>query len=403
MIFDVEIFLRVMVFVFGALIGSFLNVCIVRLPKNESIVFPSSHCPQCKTPINGYDNIPLISFLVLGARCRSCRKPIPARYFIVELLTALLFLWCYVTFGISWALVPAFVLIGGLVVASFVDLDWRIIPDEISVGGMWAGFVLSILFPVLHKGPSFEVLLTGSMVSFVLAGTCMSLHLLKLFQRKIPMDDDDRKIFLLGTSFLLLQWSLMTLADVLPLFSVVFRALADSLQGAVIGACALWVTGLIGEVLITKRVVTEFDFKGMVDDPVALLKALQAAGYVDDRGNLQTSFRDVKTAADLKLVSAFEVKRGDIFEMLQAVDEGGVMGWGDVKFLAMAGAFLGWQLAVVAFFVAPFFGAAFGLIKMLRRQDSAIAYGPFLAVGILCSLYWGDIIIRWVLGMYGMN
>jgi leader peptidase (prepilin peptidase)/N-methyltransferase len=85
------------------------------------------------------------------------------------------------------------------------------------------------------------------------------------------------------------------------------------------------------------------------------------------------------------------------------VDEGGVMGWGDVKFLAMAGAFLGWQLAVVAFFIAPFFGAFFGLIKIVRRQDSAIAYGPFLAVGILCSLFWGELITRWVLSMYGMN
>jgi len=400
---DIELFLRVLSFVFGALIGSFLNVCIVRMPKNESIVFPSSHCPQCKTAINWYDNIPLISFLILGAKCRSCKKPIPVRYFIVELLTAALFLGAYISFGLSWALVPACVLIGGLIVASFVDLDWRIIPDEISVGGMWVGLALSIIFPVLHKGPSSGVLWTGSMVSFILGGTCMALHLLKLFQRKMPMDEDDKKILLLGTAFLLLQWSLMTFARVLPCCSVPLAALADALQGAIIGACMLWATGLIGEVLITKRVVTEFDFKGMVDDPVALLKALEVAGYVDARGNLQRTFRDVKTAAGLKLVAEFEVKRADIFEMLQEVEEGGVMGWGDVKFLAMAGAFLGWQLAVVAFFIAPFFGAFFGLIKILRRQDSAIAYGPFLAVGILCSLFWGDLVIRWVMGMYGMN
>ena len=403
MTFDVEIFLRVLFFVFGALIGSFLNVCIVRLPKNESIVFPSSHCPQCKAPIHWYDNIPLISFLALGAKCRSCRKPIPARYFIVELLTAVLFLCSYMFFDLSLALVPAFTLIGALIVASFVDLDWRIIPDEISVGGMWAGLVLSVIFPALHKGVSFDVLLTGSMIAFILAGTCMALHLLKLFQRKMPMDNDDKKIFLLGTAFLALQWSLMTLAQAFSCCFVYFAALADALQGAIIGACVLWVTGLIGEVLITKRVVTEFDFKGMVDDPIALLKALEEVGYVDAQGNLQRMFRGVKTAADLKLTSAFEAKRGEIFEMLQAVDEGGVMGWGDVKLLAMAGAFLGWQLAVVAFFIAPFFGAFFGLIKMIRRQDSAIAYGPFLAVGILTSLFWGEAVIRWVMGRYGMN
>ena len=400
---DLEIFLRVLFFVFGGMIGSFLNVCIFRLPKNESIVFPSSHCPQCQAPIHGYDNIPLVSFLVLGAKCRACKKPIPFRYFMVELLTAGLFLWSYLCFGLSLALIPALTLVGGLIIASFVDLDWRIIPDEISVGGMWAGFALSVLFPALHRSPSLGILAIGSILSFILAGLCMALHLLKLLQRKMPMDEDDRRIFILGTAFLLLQWSLMTLAAVLPLFSVVFSALAHALQGAVVGACVLWVTGLVGEVLISKRVVTEFDFKGMVDDPVSLLKVLEGAGYVDGRGNLQPGFRNVKKVEALTLAPAFESKRADIFEMLQAVEEGGVMGWGDVKLLAMAGAFLGWQMTLVAFFIAPFFGALFGLVKIVRRQDTAIAYGPFLALGIAGSLYWGDAILAWVLGMYGVR
>ena len=320
---------------------------------------------------------------------------------MVELLTAALFFFAYIVFGFSWVLVPAFVLIGLLVVASFVDLEWRIIPDEVSVGGMWVGFLLSMLIPALHKGPASEVLIVGSMVAFILGGTCMGLHLLKLFRFKIPVDGEDKKILLLGTAFLLLQWSLMTLAGVIPSCATSFAALADALQGAVIGACSLWVTGLIGEVLITKRVVTEFDFKGMVDDPLALMKALHGAGYVDAQGSLQSALRDVKTAAGLKLEPVFEDKRQEIFAMLQDVDQGGVMGWGDVKFLAMAGAFLGWQLALVAFFIAPFIGAVFGLIKVLRRQDTAIAYGPFLAVGIVASLFWGDMIIRWVMGMYG--
>ncbi len=399
---DIEIFLRTAFFLFGALIGSFLNVCIVRLPKNESIVFPSSHCPQCQTSIQWYDNIPLISFLALGAKCRACRKVIPVRYFIVELLTAALFCWSYISFGFSSALVPAFTLVGGLIVASFVDLDWRIIPDEISVGGMWAGLLLSAVFPVLHKGAFPDILVVGSMVSFILAGLCMALHLLKLFQRKAAMDDEDKKIFLLGTIFLLLQWALLTLTRIVPSYYLALAGLADALQGVLTGACVLWATGLLGEVLITKRVVTEFDFKGMVDDPVGVLKALEKAGYVDAQGNLQQAFRDVKAVEDLKLVPVFESKRAEIFEMLQSVNEGGVMGWGDVKLLAMAGAFLGWQMVFVAFFVAPFFGAIFGLVKMLRRQDTAIAYGPFLAIGILVSLYWGQGVIRWVMGMYGM-
>ena len=400
---DIETFLNVVVFTFGAMIGSFLNVCIVRLPKCESIVFPSSHCPQCHAPIQWYDNIPLVSFIVLGAKCRACQKTIPVRYFIVELMTAVLFLGSCMALGFSWALLPAFVLIGLLMVASFVDVEWRIIPDEISVGGMWAGFVLSLLFPSIHKGLSEGILMTGSMTAFILAGVCMGLHLLKLFRYKLVMEDEEKKILLLGTSFLLLQWSFLTLAGVLPVCGAVLMALADALQGVVIGACVLWATGLIGEVLITKRVVTEFDFKGMVDDPLALMQVLKEAGYVDDQGNLQAACRAVKSAADLKISSIFDAKRTDIFDMLQAVDQGGVMGWGDVKFLAMAGAFLGWQSALVAFFVAPFFGALFGLVKIIRRQDTAIAYGPFLAVGIIAALFWGDKIIRWIMGMYGIG
>jgi len=400
---DIEIFLQIMFFVFGALIGSFLNVCIVRLPRNASVVFPASHCPQCQAPIHWFDNIPLVSFLVLGARCRACRKPIPWRYVLVEGITALFFLWSYISFGLSWALVPALTLVGGLIVASFVDLEWRIIPDEISVGGMWVGVVLSLFFPALHKGPAFNVLATGSITAFILAGVCMALHGLKLLKFKVPLAQEDRQIFILGGALLAWQWAAMTLTRALPHVALPLAALADALQGAIIGGCVLWLTGLIGEVIISKRVVTEFDFKGVVDDPEALLKAFHAQGYVDAQGNLQRVFRDVKAAGDLVLPPCVEAHRADIFEILHAVDEGGVMGWGDVKLLAMAGAFLGWQSVLLAFFIAPFFGAAFGLVKMARRQDSAIAYGPFLAIGIVVALYRGDSLMRWLLAMYGMN
>ncbi len=403
MLVDAEIFLRVSFFICGALIGSFLNVCIVRLPRSQSIVFPASHCPKCKKPIAWFDNIPIISYLLLRAKCRACRTHIPFRYFFVEHFTAIIFMWTYVLLGLSWSIIPALILLSGLIVASWVDIEWRIIPDEISVGGIAVGLLVSALIPGLHKGPATEVLLTGSTVSLILAGSCMGLHLIKILRRKLPFEREDKEIFAVGLTLLALQWTALVAARMIPGLAVYLSALADAFQGVIVGACSLWVTGLLGEVIITKRIVTEFDFKGIVDDPLALLADLQAHSYIDALGNLQPAFREVKVVGNLKLGHAFEPKRKDIFEMLYAVDEGGVMGWGDVKLLAMAGAFLGWQLACVAFFVAPFFGAVAGLVKMLRKQDTAIAYGPFLAMGIVVSLFWGDKVIRWVLQMYSIS
>ncbi len=248
--------LRVLFFAGGAIIGSFLNVCIVRMPRNESVVFPASHCPRCKTAIHWFDNIPLVSFLVLRAKCRACRQPIPWRYFLVEFLMACLSLGAYIFLGFSLALVPALVFVAGLIIASLVDIEWRIIPDEISIGGMWAGLALSFFFPALHKGPAPEVLVTGAWVAMSLAGVCLLLHFFRMLRYKLPLEAWDRNVLLLGGIFLAGQWGAYKLVSVFPVFHAGLSALADALQGAVIGACALWFTGLIGEVFITKRIVT---------------------------------------------------------------------------------------------------------------------------------------------------
>jgi leader peptidase (prepilin peptidase) / N-methyltransferase len=133
---------------FGLLIGSFLNVCIFRWPRDLSVVRPRSFCPECETPIAWYDNVPLLSFLRLKGRCRHCRKRIPARYPIVEALTALLF------FSFVAALGPAlpalkFCLLSALLVGmGFSDFEERILPDEFTLGGVLAGLALSWVIPV---------------------------------------------------------------------------------------------------------------------------------------------------------------------------------------------------------------------------------------------------------------
>ena len=136
--------LPVIVFLFGAMIGSFANVCIMRIPAQESIVFPRSRCPQCKQPVRWYDNIPLVSWIVLRGRCRSCDAPISFRYFVVELLTALaaVALYARVGFGVEWLVL--FLFLTALIIVTFIDLDHRIIPDVISLPGIVVGFILSL-------------------------------------------------------------------------------------------------------------------------------------------------------------------------------------------------------------------------------------------------------------------
>src|ERR1039458_2352184 len=129
----------IFIFIIGTITGSFLNVCIVRLPLEKSVVFPGSCCVACRTPINWYDNIPLISWLVLGGRCRACRAKISFRYWLVEFLTGATFILFYRYFGLQPVLYPYLVMISGFIVATFVDLEHRIIPDEVSIGGIIAG------------------------------------------------------------------------------------------------------------------------------------------------------------------------------------------------------------------------------------------------------------------------
>ncbi|MFW6303444.1 MAG: prepilin peptidase [Candidatus Sumerlaeota bacterium] len=133
----------------GLLFGSFFNVCIYRIPSGQSVSLPGSYCYTCGSPIRGYDNIPVLSYLILKGRCRTCRSPFSARYALIELLTGCLFLAVFVTYGLSWASVQYCILTGLLLVATFTDFDHWIIPDRISYGGAMLGIALAIVMPFL--------------------------------------------------------------------------------------------------------------------------------------------------------------------------------------------------------------------------------------------------------------
>ena len=138
--------IMVVVFVFGLIIGSFLNVCIARLPRGVSIVTPPSHCPRCHTGIRFYDNIPLISFLLLRGKCRSCGASISWRYPLVELMNALFYVWIVHEFWFTGEAALTMLLCSSLIVITFIDLDHMIIPDSITLPGMLIGLSLAPFF-----------------------------------------------------------------------------------------------------------------------------------------------------------------------------------------------------------------------------------------------------------------
>jgi leader peptidase (prepilin peptidase)/N-methyltransferase len=135
--------MAVALFVFGLVIGSFLNVCIYRIPLHKSIAFPGSFCPKCLKPIKSYDNIPVLSYLILGGRCRYCKTKISWRYPMVELLTAGLFLAIYFKFSINLDLLKFVIFIMLLIISAFTDISHRIIPNVISVPGIVLGLILN--------------------------------------------------------------------------------------------------------------------------------------------------------------------------------------------------------------------------------------------------------------------
>ena len=139
-----------MTFLFGSMVGSFLNVCILRMPKDESIAFPASHCPACKKPIAWYDNIPVVSFIILGAKCRHCRAKISWQYPLIEILTAVLFVVFYRNFGLTPKGFLYLYLSLILLAQSIIDMRYKIIPDELTLPAIVVGLAVCAFFPEIH-------------------------------------------------------------------------------------------------------------------------------------------------------------------------------------------------------------------------------------------------------------
>jgi len=188
----------------GTAVGSFLNVCISRLPKGESIISPRSHCPNCNTPILIRDNIPLLSFILLNGRCRNCKEKISILYPLVELLTGVIFLYFFYFFKFELKLLPYLIFACSLIVISAIDIKYRIIPNEITITFIFLGILFTPLLPIGWSDSILGILLGGGIL-YLIAYTY------SLIAKKEGMGMGDVKLLAMIGAFLGTKGVLITL------------------------------------------------------------------------------------------------------------------------------------------------------------------------------------------------
>ena len=166
MYYEIEI---ILIFVLGLIVGSFSNVCIYRVPRNESVIYPGSHCPKCHSNISPIDNIPLLSYILLKGRCRNCRSKISIQYPVVEFLTGLIYLIIYLIYGLSIQSLVYLILSSALIIIAFIDLNEQIVPDVISLPGIGVGLILSFFVPYISFINSALGVVVGGGIILIIA------------------------------------------------------------------------------------------------------------------------------------------------------------------------------------------------------------------------------------------
>ncbi|MDD5482783.1 MAG: prepilin peptidase [Kiritimatiellae bacterium] len=228
--YAIFVFYSIIAFILGTCIGSFANVCIYRMPLGRSVIVPRSHCPDCGALIAWFDNIPLLSLLFLGGRCRACTGEISRRYFLVELLTGALFLVVFLRYGFDVRTLVYWLVATGLIIATFIDFDYMIIPDQITIGGIFAGLLISIVFPQLHGVNTHAESFRTAFVGMLIGG--MSLWLVgelgRLAFRKEAMGMGDVKLLAALGAFL--GWQAVV-------FTIMIASLAGALAGLAMVLC----------------------------------------------------------------------------------------------------------------------------------------------------------------------
>ncbi|HUI05795.1 MAG TPA: prepilin peptidase [Verrucomicrobiae bacterium] len=341
-----RLYVDFIVFVFGAVVGSFLNVCVHRMPRNESVVSPPSHCPHCSQRIRWTDNIPLVSYVALRGKCRHCGGRISPRYFLVELLTAVVFLLVWNQFKDSqpWLCPIYWLLVGGLIAGSFIDFEHYIIPNELTMGGVVVGFLSSVALPSLQHAPSRGLaalrsvggIMAGGLVLFAIA------ELGKLLFGRLRVLLPQDTVVVIANGKLKLPDEEIAWADLFSRRSDRIRFDATKLKFA-------------DKQFDAATVVVEEDLITVNGES----RSLADAGPIE--------------ATTDRIVIPREA-----------------MGLGDVKLLAAIGAFLGWQSTVFAIVVSSTVGSlvSLALIAVGKKGfQSRIPYGPYIALAAVIWIF----------------
>ena len=354
---------QVFAFILGAVIGSFLNVVIYRLPLGLSVNEPKrSFCPHCKTQIPWHQNIPLFSWLLLRGKCAKCSAPIALRYFAVELLTACLFLIIWnqcLNAGTLLLVFPLWVLVGLLISATFIDIDHFIIPDEMTLGGTAAGLVCSFAFPALMGQDSHWMALLWSAIGagsgYLLLWGVVEAGKLAFGKKTLKFDPPAE-----------FRWTRQ----------------GDDAEFAVADEKMLWSDIFSRE---KDQLVMETETPCLDDQPL-------------QETNLRFFYNRLVLPGREVVLDSLATISGKVRSIVVPRE---AMGFGDVKFIACIGAFLGWKAVLFTVASASAIGAVagVGLILAGRRDASGrIPFGPYLALGALLWILAGPALISWYAG-----
>jgi leader peptidase (prepilin peptidase) / N-methyltransferase len=344
-------FVSAVVFIFGSIVGSFLNVCIYRMPRNESIVRPRSHCPHCGKMISWHHNIPLFSYIALRGRTQCCGKPFSIRYWIIELVTASFFLLLWNSFQPLVA-ISYMIFVSLMIVATATDLEHYIIPDEITYGGIIVGLICSTLVPELQGETShlraFGMSLAGALTAWLVLWGIVELGKLAFGKRKASFPEP--------TQVTVTALELSTPTENLPWEDILMRA-SDRLT--FIGQNILFAPAGGGATRSWESATVSVTQEGVV---IAEEKF---------------SFEGI---ASVKAVTA------------ELVIPREAMGFGDVKFIGGIGAFLGPTSLFFVILVSSIAGSIIGFFLMAtgkREWGGKLPYGPYLAFAAVLWMFFG--------------
>jgi len=351
-----EVLFGAFAFVLGAVVGSFLNVCIYRWPVDLSINRPRrSFCPNCKQPIPWQHNLPLISWLVLRGRCANCGAKISFRYFAVELVTALIFLAIWEGFS-SQVAIAYWVFVSFLIIGTFIDFEHFIIPDRVTIGGVIAGVAFSVAVPAL-MGTNSRI--AAGLRALLAAALGYVILLIVLEAGKIAFGRK-RIRFDAPTPF---TWTKR----------------GDDADFVVGAEESLW----------SDYFAREKDRLLLTCDEVRI----DHHAY----GNVTLDFRYDRITAEGHVMMLDDVTQiSGVARELVIPRE--AMGRGDLKFLAAIGAFLGWRAVLFSLFAGSLLGSVVGLITLVVGKpvwSAKLPFGPYLAFGALTWMFFGEIFLRW--------